>query len=36
MRLIQNAYYWAAETFARLTGDLISADYYAAKREENS
>lgn len=36
MRSIKNAFYWLQETFARLAGDIVSAEYYAAKREENS
>lgn len=35
MRYIQNAYYRFAEFFTRIMGDSFSADYYAAKREEN-
>lgn len=35
MRYIQNAYYWVVENISRLLSDQITADYYAAKREEN-
>ncbi len=35
MRHIKNFYYRAMELFSMFTSDFVSADYYAAKREEN-
>lgn len=32
MRYIKNAWYRIVEFYSRLTGDTVSADYYAAKR----
>lgn len=36
MRTITNLYYRAVEFLLRVTGDSITADYYMAKRLEQS
>ncbi|QIG57941.1 hypothetical protein SEA_PAULODIABOLI_256 [Microbacterium phage PauloDiaboli] len=35
MRTIKNLYYRAVELYARLSGDVVTAEYYLAKREDN-